>query len=287
MKLNRLGALVTLMLAIAILPACDGNEDEPEVLPGSVAGKVELDDGAPPEGLEVQLLDTEAVTSTGEEGEFTFTDLKPGTYTLSVFAVGYEPLMRDVQVEAAKATSVTLTLKLIRSRISGTILLEGATSHEGITVALRDTPFTTTTDAAGNFVLDGLLTGAYFLEASKEGYDTATSLVALTSDPETVSLTLEPTGAVSIFGVISLPGGADSSGASVVLEGTAFSTTVDEYGTFSLKNVPPGTYTVVVSLEGHVTKSEEVTVVEGDTTYVLLSLEVAAGLTAMESALTY
>ncbi|AKQ63709.1 Outer membrane protein [Myxococcus hansupus] len=288
MKLNRLGALAVLVLAFVALPACDGEEEAPDVRPGSIAGQVELDDGAPPEGVSVRLFDTGAETTTGEDGAFTFANLPPGTYTLSAFAVGYEVLQQEVEVEAAKATSVPLTLKLVRSQVSGTILLEGATTHEGITVALQDSPFTTTTDAAGHFVLEGVPTGAYILEASKEGYDTVLEVVALTSEPETVSLTLEPTGHISISGLIILQSGSDSSGATVMLEGTAFSTTtVNEYGSFSLKNVPPGVYTLVASKEGYVTQSEQVTVVEGDTAYVLLSLEVAAGLMAPDSSLTY
>lgn len=287
MKLNRLGALAVLVLAIVTLPACDGDEEAPEVIPGSITGRISLEDGAPPEGVMVRLFDTGAETTTGSDGLFSFMNLPPGTYTLSAFAVGYEVLQQEVEVEAVEATSLVLSLKLIRSQVSGSILLEGATSHEGITVTLVDSPFSTTTDAAGNFVLEGVPTGAYLLEASKEGYSTAQTVVALTSEPETVSLTLDPTGSVSISGVISLPEGADPTGISVVLEGTAFSTTVDEYGLFSLKNVPAGTYTLVASKEGYVSQSESVTVAEGETSYVLLSLEVAAGLTEMESSLTY
>ncbi|MFP2959156.1 carboxypeptidase regulatory-like domain-containing protein [Myxococcus sp. 1LA] len=103
----------------------------------------------PPEDVEVTLFDTGAKATPGADGGFAFTDLTPGTYTLSVLAVGYEPLQQDVSVEADKATTVTLTLKLLRSRVSGTILLEGATTHEGITVSLKDSAFTTTTDASG------------------------------------------------------------------------------------------------------------------------------------------
>ncbi|AKQ63700.1 hypothetical protein A176_000612 [Myxococcus hansupus] len=43
----------------------------------------------------------------------------------------------------------------------------------------------------------------------------------------------------------------------------------------------------MASKEGYVSQSESVTVVEGETSDVLLSLEVAAGITAPASSLTY
>ncbi len=210
MRLNRLGALAVLVLAFVALPACDGEDAPPEVRPGGIAGQVALDDGASTEGVSVRLFDTGAETTTGEDGAFAFTDLSPGTYTLSAFAVGYEVLQQEVEVEADRSTAVTLTLNRVRSRVSGTIQLEGAATHEGISVALQDSPFLTTTDAAGNFVLEGVPTGAYILEASREGYGTVLEVVALTSEPETVSLTLEPTGYVSGSGLTMRDGASDS-----------------------------------------------------------------------------
>ncbi|AKF86933.1 hypothetical protein MFUL124B02_35835 [Myxococcus fulvus 124B02] len=270
---NRLGALVALVLLMAVLPACDG-DDGSDVPPGSITGQVELDDGASPEGSEVTLVDTGDTFTLDEDGRFTFEDVKPGTYGLSVLVSGYEPLLQEVQVESAKVASALLTLKRVRSRVSGTIQLEGATTHEGVTVSLQDTSFTTTTDAAGHFVLEGVPTGAYTLEASKEGYDSKLTVVAMTSQPEEVTLTLKRKATLSISGVIILQDTTDSSGVRVVLQGTRhIAFTLDEYGGFALLDVAPGGYTLVASKEGYVSKSQEVTVEEGKTAYVLLTLD--------------
>ncbi|MFY1827990.1 MSCRAMM family protein [Myxococcus fulvus] len=280
MKPNRLGALVALALTMAILPACGDKDDVPR---GSIAGQVELDDGASPEGSEVTLLYTGDTFTLGEDGRFTFEDLEPGTYLVSVLVSGYESLLQEVRVESSQVASTLFTLKRVRRQVSGTIQLEGATTHEGVTVSLQDTSFTTTTDAAGRFVLEGVPTGAYVLEASKEGYDSKLSVVALTSSPETVSLTLRRKAALSISGVIILQDTTDSSGVRVVLQGTShIAFTLDAYGGFALMDVAPGVYTLVASKEGYVSKSEVVTVEEGKAAYVLLTLDLAtsgAGLT--------
>lgn len=273
MKPNRLGALVALALTMAVLPACGDGDDVPR---GSISGQVELDDGASPEGSEVTLVDTGDASTLDEDGRFTFEDLKPGTYGVSVFVPGYEPLLREVKVESSQVASALFTLKRVRSRVSGSIQLEGATSHEGVTVSLQGTPFTTTTDAAGQFVLEGVPIGAYTLEASKEGYDARLTVVALTSEPETVSLTLRRKAALSISGVIILQDSTDSSGVRVVLQGTGhIAFTLDAYGGFALMDVAPGVYTLVASKEGYVSKSEAVTVEEGKAAYVLLTLDLA------------
>ncbi|GEN05960.1 Carboxypeptidase regulatory-like domain-containing protein [Myxococcus fulvus] len=271
MKPNRLGALVALVLTMAILPACG---DEDAVPPGSITGQVELDDGASPEGSEVTLVDTGDTFTLDEDGRFTFEDVKPGTYGLSVLVSGYEPLLQEVQVESAKVASAHFTLKRVRSQVSGTIQLEGATTHEGVTVSLRDTSFTTTTDAAGHFVLEGVPTGAYTLEVSREGYDSRLTVVALTSEPEEVTLTLKRKASLSISGVIILQDTLDSSGVRVVLQGTShIAFTLNEYGSFALMDVAPGVYTLEASKQGYVSTSEEVTVEEGKTAYVVLSLD--------------
>ncbi|MCP3063958.1 carboxypeptidase regulatory-like domain-containing protein [Myxococcus sp. K38C18041901] len=273
MKPNRLGALLALVLTVAVLPACGDGDD---VTRGGITGEVVLDDGATPEGSEVTLVDTGDTFTLNEDGRFIFEDLKPGTYGLSALVSGYEPMLQEVRVESAQVASAHFALKRIKSKVSGTIQLEGATSHEGITVTLEGTSFTTTTDAAGNFVLEGVPTGAHFLEASKEGYLSALSLVALTSEPETVSLTLQRKPFIAITGVIILQDTTDSSGVRVVLQGTShIAFTLDSYGGFALVDVAPGVYTLVASKEGYVSKSEEVTVVEGKTAYVVLTLNLA------------
>ncbi len=60
-------------------------------------------------------------------------------------------------------------------------------------------------------------------------------------------------------------GGKYLEGAEVSIEGTTISTTTERSGGFTLKNVPAGTYTVVVNYTGLDTKTESVVVASGQT----------------------
>ncbi|RYZ34168.1 MAG: hypothetical protein EOO71_39910 [Myxococcaceae bacterium] len=282
MNTNRRGALSALVVAMALafLPACDPDAEQPDTGPGKVTGQVTLDDGAPPEGIEVLLNGTQVAADA--QGAFTFDGVTPGTYVLTGIKAGYEGPSLVVVVKPAETTTVSVTLKLVRSQVSGTITLEGATSHEGITVSLKDTAFTTTTNAQGAFVLEGVATGVYTLVASKEGYETGEVLAIVTGEPEAVNLTLgRPTG--SIGGSITLEGAASNEGVTVTLTGTSFTAQSDEYGIFVMIQVPPGTYSAVASKAGYVSVTQEVTVKAGETAVPSFTLKAGAGLLGLES----
>ncbi|MGB5369794.1 MAG: carboxypeptidase-like regulatory domain-containing protein [Flavobacteriaceae bacterium] len=70
---------------------------------------------------EVSLKNTERATRTNFNGNFEFTDLAPGTYTLVVGFLGYEPMEVPVEVKANDVTMISQGLE------AKTIAFEGAT----------------------------------------------------------------------------------------------------------------------------------------------------------------
>ncbi|CAM3397907.1 DUF3869 domain-containing protein [Corallococcus sp. ZKHCc1 1396] len=288
----RRGALSALVvaMALAVLPACDPDaEKEPEPAPenrkGRITGTVQMADGAPPAGVELHLYETDAHATTNAQGTFAFEGLNAGTYTVAISKTGYQSQQESVDVEEKLTTSLAIVMEpgAATSRLSGTITLEGATSHEGVAVSLKDTTFTTTTNAQGGFVLEEVPSGVFILVASKVGHDPEEKVVIVTGEPETVSFTLRrETG--SFAGAVTLEGAASDEGVTVTLTDTAFSAQSDAEGMFAMIHVPPGTYTAVASKAGYVSVTKEVTVEAGKATAATFTLKAGAGLVGLESA---
>ncbi len=162
---------------------------------GAVAGAVTDESGDPVEA-EVSVVDgPEAVTATGDGYELL---LDPGEYTLRVSAIGYVTEEHDVTVVAGE--TVDLDAELADSglgTLAGTVS-SGGTGVEGATVTLAGTELSTTTDADGEYVLDGAAGGTYTVEVTADGYLPLTRDDVEVADGETTTLDLELESAPSV-----------------------------------------------------------------------------------------
>jgi hypothetical protein len=270
---------MALLMAVVFVQGCDPDDSDNDAgATGTVTGTVTLDDGESPAGVEVELLDTEDTVLADTQGRFTFNNLKAGSRTLLAVHPGYDVHQLEVEVKRGETTEVSITLKRMKYKVSGTVQLEGASSHEGITVTLEDTPFSTTTDAQGRFVFEGLVSDAYFLVASKDGYEERRTVLAVTEDTVVEPLLLPAIVDASLDGIVFLTDERSPVGVALALEGTEYSTTIDtESGYYRFTNVPDGAYTLVVSKEGYNTQRREVTV-GGEVSTYFFSLEPDLGL---------
>jgi hypothetical protein len=75
---------------------------------------------------EVSLKHTERATRTNFNGNFEFTDLAPGSYTLVVGFLGYEPMEMPVEVKANGVTMISQGLE------AKTIAFDGATTVSSV-----------------------------------------------------------------------------------------------------------------------------------------------------------
>src|SRR5215469_136182 len=91
---HRLVARSLLVLAIGTAAA------DAQTLSGSVRGN-----GAPLTGAAVRVLEIDRLTTTGMDGEFKFTDVPAGTYTVVATIDGYAAPRKEVQVPRGAVTA--------------------------------------------------------------------------------------------------------------------------------------------------------------------------------------
>ncbi len=78
---------------------------------GSIQGSVtDAGTGKPLAGANIIIQETGQGTSSDAQGVFSFADLQPGTYTLTVRYVGYTPTTQRIDIRAGAQTSITISL---------------------------------------------------------------------------------------------------------------------------------------------------------------------------------
>ncbi len=65
----------------------------------TLKGHVENENAEPIVGAAVQIKETYHATIANSKGDFTFENLKPGTYSIIITSIGYDNLVKDVQME--------------------------------------------------------------------------------------------------------------------------------------------------------------------------------------------
>ncbi len=213
-------------------------------------------------------------TTADSSGNFSFTGLANGTYTVTPSKAGivFTPASQTVTVSNASVSGVNFT----SFSISGTVSPSGS----GTTLALSGTASgTATTDASGSFSFAGLANGTYTLTPSKVGYTFTPATQTVTISGASVAgvgftATAIPTSTIS--GAVSPP--AAGQGTTLTLSGGASgTTTVDGSGTFSFAGLFDGTYTVTPSKAGSVflPASQSVTVSGADVLNVNFTIQPA------------
>ena len=124
-------------------------------------------------GTTLTLSGTATGTTTADvSGNFTFTGLNNGTYTVTPSKSGFtfSPTSQPVTVNGANVTAVNFTATAIPTwSITGTV--SPVANGPGTTLTLSGAASgTTTADASGNFTFTGLANGGYTVTPSKTGF---------------------------------------------------------------------------------------------------------------------
>lgn len=208
-----------------------------------------------------------------------FADSNGTEYNLSAQCDGYSELaVVSVIVTPSNTTWVNLTVR--GGLIYGTVT-ENWEPVVGADISLDDFALNTSSGSDGSYTIDGLKGGAYSVTASAANHDPLTRIVTLQIggfaklDFALASLTGSISGVV--LHATSLEP-IESANVSVRVEGpppVTITVTTEVDGAYYVPNLPAGTYSVAVSLEGFNTSTlEDVEVVSGaDTTDVDVLLE--------------
>ena len=120
--------------------------------------------------------ESSGTTTTDASGNYSFTGLANGSYTVTPSITGYTftPVSQAVTVNSANSTANDFTATANSGStysISGTITKSGGGALAGVIITLSGAGSgTATTDESGNYTLSGLANGSYTITPSLSGY---------------------------------------------------------------------------------------------------------------------
>ncbi len=260
---------------------------------GSISGTVTDENNNPLEGIEVQIYYLEdiwnytelfeATATTDAQGQYTVGNLDSGTYRVEfrdpnqVYAIQFysnKPdlyLSDDISVTEGQDTPDIDAQMALAASISGNVSNTSGTAIEGVRVGVyRDygsgwgylMDFETTTDAGGNYSVEGLPAGIYRLDFAdlngtylSEFYNNAADVesatdVNVTAGQETTGIDAELSQGGSISGTVTDPDGNVLSNVEVTVYRqetygwAAMSHTTSISGTYTVGGLNTGTYRV-------------------------------------------
>ncbi len=223
-------------------------------VPGSVSGKVVLDDGASANGVVVRVDGTSLQTTASSDGSFVISDVAMGYYSLTALHPGYDAGRSGVIAIAPGVETAIGTLVLARSTggLAGRVAVAGRSDHSGALVSLQGTPYATLSAPDGGYSFSDLPTSQYTVVASLSGFTTASAsdLAVVASTTTSVGDLVLAANPGSINGVARREGGSDHSGIALTILGTGITTTSDSGGTYTLSGVPAGNHVVRATATG-------------------------------------
>jgi hypothetical protein len=150
-------------------------------VPGSITGLVtDANDGSPIVGATV--TDGVGTATTDGAGKYTLADVPAGSHEVTASKEGYESscLMVDVLSGTTAVADFSLIEIIVPGGITGTVT-DAEDGSPIVGAMVTDGARTATTDAFGEYSLTDVLPGSYEVTASKEGYESTTSGVTVTS----------------------------------------------------------------------------------------------------------
>ena len=167
---------------------------------------------------------SDASTTADASGNYTFSGLANGSYTITPSKSGYTftPASQPTTVSGANVTGVNFTATAQGFSISGSVSSAGANA----TVALSGaSAASTTADASGNYTFNGLSNGSYTITPSKLGYTfTPASQPATVSGANVTGVNFTAQVVVSVSLATDAKVSKDGTAASTSIASTAFST---------------------------------------------------------------
>jgi len=241
-------------LALRALKIAESPEPNPDL--GQIAAVViDGQTGLALSGVTVQLTGTTTANQlTNSAGEFQFSGLPAGNYSIQLSTEGGTGLTAETQVKRGQQVN----LGDIRLFQEGATILQGtvtdATTGEplaGATIEATGLSEATVTDNQGAYLISNLDPGQVLIQARHEGYLTASNSVTVTAGTSlVVSLALSPDRAI-LDGIIT-DGNTEAplAGANIIINGTVAAQT-DAEGRYHLPNLSSSEHHIVVEHDGY------------------------------------
>jgi sugar lactone lactonase YvrE len=138
---------------------------------------------------------------------------------------------------------------LANNSIAGTVTLSGQTDFSGVTVTADPGGHKARTAQDGSYRVGGLVPRTYQLTPQKTGWVFTSQKVTVPPSPADVDFTGQPA-RYSVAGKVTLAGGADPSGITVTSSPGGHHATTQADGSYKIKGLLAGNYTVKPSKQG-------------------------------------
>lgn len=197
-------------------------------------------------------------TTANSSGNYTFTGLANGTYTVrpSKTAYSFSPPSQSVPINGGNATSINFNATPLPT-VSVAGAITPASGGSGATVTLTSTggggsSTAVTADGSGNYTFSSVLNGSYTVTVAKTGFTFSPVSQPVSVNGVNVSGINFTATAVPTFTISGTVSGAIVSGVSMALTGTSSgSSTTDASGNYSFAGLSNGTYTVTPAKTGY------------------------------------
>lgn len=238
-------------------------------------------------GILIDIEGTGFSTVTDKYGYYKIEDVPTSTVTINYSLPGYQTVTTTNVISIGITNNIsniylipisnnynssisTNSTFIYNGSIRGTAKLNGVPTS-GITVSLDGTSLSTITSPDGSYSFLNITSGNYLITYGYPGYISQSLQIpvvneAITNAPST---DLFPCGNGIITGTILLEGKTNFSDINVSISGTSYSSITNYNGTFTISNVPSGTYTLTISKPGFVTSNvSDIYVIENQPTII-------------------
>lgn len=152
---------------------------------GEVAGTVSDATGAGVADATVEVAESDVMTTSDTNGNYTLEDVQTGEQEVVVSAEGYYDMSVIVTVEEDTTITQNVILEAIQTHeLGGLVRDSDGNPLSGASVTVEEAETSTSTDADGNYLFDALEEGNYQVTATMEGFEPSTQNVTLETDTQ-------------------------------------------------------------------------------------------------------
>ncbi|GAB4322369.1 MAG: hypothetical protein Kow0074_13860 [Candidatus Zixiibacteriota bacterium] len=220
----------------------------------TISGTIKTTSGLALVGVSVTLTGTmQDSTTTDSAGEYQFSGIQNGSYTLVASLSGFRAGVANVTVAGSPVVQ-DFVLKA-STTVTGMVGLAGGDGVSGATIELVGPENRmATTNAQGFYSITDVVEGEYTGTASLPGFISDTKLISVADVPVVADFTLVP-GTIVTGMVTDSMTGAPIAGAEITFDGASDYVTVSAAdGTFNLGTIPQGVYAVTIEATNYETK---------------------------------